>query len=274
MVIDKLKLMGIIKLSMLLSYISYFIFFNFFMDSYLSVNKNSDSYNKNNLISDYCLLIIGGSNVRQGISAKIISESICPTLNLGINGELGGFDLYVKWLEKNMKGRRYEAIIYSPSFIWNQDSKTEHISNFNFPRLSLLSTFKNLFIEYKPNFNSWGDIDSYQCSSKFNSYNVKEVNFLSANNFVIQELFQRIMMLKNTINASNIYIRVPPVYVKNEEQRILYTILMKQRIDLLSDLGVKIIPTTLVSGDISLFCDSFHPNAKGREIFSKEISFL
>ena len=43
------------------------------------------------------------------------------------------------------------------------------------------------------------------------------------------------------------------------------------RIEILKELGVKIIGKTIVSTDSSLFCDSLHPNAMGRSVFTKEI---
>ena len=78
-------------------------------------------------------------------------------------------------------------------------------------------------------------------------------------------------MLGNVASGNSIYVRVPPVYVKTINQAEIYQRLMGERIRMLKGLGVKVVGTTLVSTDSSLFCDAFHPNAKGREVFSKEI---
>jgi hypothetical protein len=79
--------------------------------------------------------------------------------------------------------------------------------------------------------------------------------------------------LKKTTSSNEIFLRVPPVYVKTERQAELYKMIMGGRIEILKGLGVKIVGSTIASTDSSLFCDSYHPNAKGREEFTKEIVF-
>ena len=73
------------------------------------------------------------------------------------------------------------------------------------------------------------------------------------------------------MNSDKVYVRVPPVYVKTNKQAEKYFYLMSKRIEMLKGLGVSVIGNTIVSTDRSLFCDSFHPNAKGREFFTNEI---
>ena len=97
------------------------------------------------------------------------------------------------------------------------------------------------------------------------------MDFLSSNAIVAQEIKQRLLKLEDMADANNIYVRVPPVYVKTKSQAELYKKLMDNRIEILKGLGVKIVGSTIASSDSSLFCDSFHPNAKGREAFTKEI---
>ena len=271
--IDKLKLAGAIKICMLGFYLIYFIFFNTSLIIYLPENKNNDVLIKKNLIGDYCILIIGGSNVRQGISAKLISKSVCPTLNLGVNGELGKFDLYIKWLEQNLDGRKYDSILYSPALFWYEKSIINESSNIiKLPEISIFTQLKNFtMVDPISIFNSQGDINNYVCNSDFLSFSIKEENFSNANILVSQELNRRISEINSILKAKNLYVRVPPVYIKNKKQAELYTNLMNKRIEILKEFGVKVISTTIVSTDSSLFCDSFHPNAKGREVFSKEI---
>ena len=145
MVIDKIKLLNLIKLIFLGFYLVYFIFFNTSLKIYLPHYKNSDSFIKGKIINDSCILLVGGSNVRQGLSAELISESMCPVLNLGINSEMGSFDTYIEWLKENLVGRKYESIIYSPSLIWNQSKIVNKIPYVpQFPEISILNQLKNL----------------------------------------------------------------------------------------------------------------------------------
>ncbi len=62
--------------------------------------------------------------------------------------------------------------------------------------------------------------------------------------------------------------RAAPSSVEHAEVCVEF---MNKKIEVLKGLGVKVIGETIASTDASLFCDSFHPNEKGREVFSKEI---
>ncbi len=270
--IDKLKIASTIKLCMLAFYLVYLISFNTSLSIYLPESRNSDVSVKEKLVGDYCLLIIGGSNVRQGISAQLLSENICPTLNLGVNGEMEYFDSYRNWLAKILNNRKYKYTIYSPSIFWASKSIINKNPDYiTIPRVSLFTQLKNMSIDSKSIFNSHGDLEIYSCSSEIISFNINEVDFLSSNVIVAQEIKQRLSKLKDVANSNSIYIRVPPVYVKTKEIAERYENLMNTRIEILRSLGVKIVGSTIASSDRSLFCDSFHPNAKGREAFTNEI---
>lgn len=270
--IDKSKLAGTIKLCTIGFYFVYLIFFNTSLNIYLPLSKNSDALLKENLINDYCLLIVGGSNALQGISAQLLSENICPSLNLSINSEMGNFNLYLNWLAKNLTGKKYENIIYSPAIIWGEKLIINENSGFiDLPGVSIYSQLRSIFFDAKSIFNSSGDIKSYSCGSGVVSFNIKEIDFISSNAIVAQEIKRRLSILGSITGANGIYVRVPPVYVKTERQAELYTKLMDGRIEILKGLGVKMVGSTIVSTDSSLFCDSFHSNAKGREAFTKEI---
>jgi hypothetical protein len=272
MAIDKLKIASAIKLCVLGFYLVYFIGFNTSLNIYLPSSRNSDVSIKENLIGDYCLLIMGGSNVVQGISAQLLSENICPTLNLAITNEMAYFSSYHNWLAKTLKNRKYKYAIYSPSILWAYKSTVNDNPNYiDFPGVPIFAQLKNLTIDTKSIFSLRGDLESYQCNSKFNSYNIKEVDFMNSNVVIAQEISRRLSMLGNVASGNSIYVRVPPVYVKTINQAEIYQRLMGERIRMLKGLGVKVVGTTLVSTDSSLFCDAIHPNAKGREVFSKEI---
>jgi hypothetical protein len=253
-------------------YLVYFIFFNSGLNIYLPEHKNSDLVIKRKLIDNYCFLIIGGSNVRTGISAKLLSENICPTLNLGITNELAYFDLYLDWLASNTIGRKYNYVLYSPRIFWSDSLITKNDSNFiNFPKISIFTQLKNIIIDSRSIVNSYGDVESYTCNLNITSFNINKHDFEKYNNIIAQEIKQRLSLLRDIASNNNLYVRVPPVYVKTEEQAQTYIKLMNKRIEILNGFGIKIIGTTIVSTDSSLFCDSFHPNSKGRELFTKEI---
>ncbi len=273
MEIDKLKLASTIKLGMLGLYSLYIIIFNTSFNLYLPEYKYGDAFKKKILIGDHCILFIGGSNVRQGISAKMSSERICPALNLGFTSEFGGFDIYINWLKENLGGRRYSYVLYSPALFWGQKSIIEKNQNiFEFPGTSIFAQLKN-FINYDDGmtFNSWGDTNNYKCSSNFVSYEVNQEEFRSASASIVKELSRRVLVLEATIKVEKLYLRVPPVYVKTKNQAELYANLIMERIKMLNELGVGVVGSTIVTTDNSLFCDSFHPNATGREVFTKEI---
>lgn len=273
MVIDKLKLTRVIKIGMLIFYFSYFIFYNTSFNIYLPIHSYGDAFKKKILMGDSCILIVGGSNVRQGVSAKILSERICTTLNLGLTGEIGGFDIYINWLKGIFGDYKYDYIIYSPALFWSQKIMIAETPNlFVFPEVSVLSQLKN-FINYNEvtTFNSWGDLNNFKCSSNFVSFEVDKDEFISASNSVVQELIRRISVLKSTTKINKLYLRVPPVYVKTKRQSELYENLIAERIKILKELGVEVVGSTVVSTDSGLFCDSFHANSIGREVFTKEI---
>ena len=108
MEIGKFNLTFLIKSVAIGFYLVYFIIFNSSLNIYLPEYKNYDTTIKKELISNKCFLIIGGSNARQGISAKIISENVCPALNLSINNEMENFSLYKNWLFNNLKDKEFK----------------------------------------------------------------------------------------------------------------------------------------------------------------------
>ena len=130
---------------------------------------------------------------------------------------------------------------------------------------------KNLFINGELIFNSLGDVESYYCNSDAISFGFNVIDFSTSTANVTQEIKRRASILEHMAGTDNVYVRVPPIYVKTKKQADIYTELMNERIRLLKNLGVRVIDTTIVSTNGSLFCDAFHPNAKGREVFTKEI---
>ena len=269
---DKLRIASTIKLCMLALYLIYFIFSNTSLNIYLPAAKNNDDLIKEKIIGDSCFLILGGSNVRQGISAQLLSDDLCPTLNLGVSNELGSFNSYQNWLTRNLSNRKYNNVLYSPRIFWNDKSITKEDFNvIEFPSKTIFSQIKNIFINGDLIFNSRGDINSYYCKSVVASFTFNESDFTNSNANIVQEIKRRVSILENISGTDNVFVRVPPVYVKTEKQAEAYQELMKERIRILRKHGVNILDTTIASTKSSLFCDPFHPNSKGREVFTKEI---
>jgi hypothetical protein len=277
--IDRLKLTNVIKIIAFLAYLIYFYISNM---SPITLNEDiagikPDTELKADLLSSKCLVLLGGSNVQMGLSAEEASSKSCEAVNLGIGSEAGGFNKYLNWLNKNISA---DKVIYSSMIIWKaspliEDNKE---TKFKFPIISLYSIIKiSLFPvenEITPKFNKFsqfGDDIEYQCPNDFLSVDIQINDFVKFNHIINKEIYKRISSLKEATNSDAIFFRVPPVYVKNKKKAALYTSLMNKRIEILKGLGVKIIGTTIVNSDSSLFCDSLHPNAKGREVFTKEI---
>jgi hypothetical protein len=237
----------------------------------LPESKKYDSSIKKQLIDDKCLLIIGGSNSRQGLSAEILSENICSTLNLSINNEMEHFSIYNNWLSANSTDKEFKYILYSPIILWSDKSISEFPNQLiDVPKISIFSQFKSIF-DSKSIFNSYGDLENYYCQSEFIPFSLNKSEFLKNNIIVAQEIKIRVLQIENTFNTKNVYLRVPPVYVNSESDYKVYTKLMNDRIEILKGLGVKLIGKTIISFDKNLFCDASHSNASGREVFSKEI---
>lgn len=275
MEIDKLKLANRAKLFALFIYLIYFAIGNTIsLASYLNINNFSRETDlKTKLLSSKCLFLLGGSNVRMGLSAEAVSIKSCESINLGISGEVREFQIYLNWLNNIMA----DKMIYSSALIWESSSYTKSIekAELKFPQMSLLSLFKNILI-YKDenlmmNFNKFGDQIEYVCNNPLASFKIKTDEFSKNNHLISKEIYNRISSLKETTNSVEVYLRVPPVFVATNAEVELYSKLMSHRIEILKGLGVKTIGSTVASSDRSLFCDSFHPNAKGREVFTKEI---
>lgn len=274
--IDKLKLAVGIKIFVFFAYLIYFSINN---TSLIKLSENNyfvktDTELKKALISSKCLLLLGGSNVQMGLSAETASIKLCEALNLGVSSEAGGFQKYLNWLNHNALA---DKVIYSPALIWESSPliNSNEEAKVKFPEISIFSFIKNILLVKIEGplikFNKYGDQIEYKCPNGILPYNIKINGFIDFNHLISKEIYERISNLKKATNSGEVFVRVPPVYVKNKKQAELYMKLMDRRIEILKGLGVKIVGTTLVSTDSSLFCDAFHPNAKGREVFSKEI---
>ena len=267
--IDRLKLAGAIKVFAFFAYFIYFYIFNSNLSYYIPSEKDGYSFKKD-LINNKCLLLLGGSNVLLGLSSELLSKNFCEASNLGLNAEFKGFYNYSKWLGYDLKSKN---IIYSSAFFYSISIDDEESTSIEIPNISLFTILKNVFIDPRIKFSRRGDFINYKCNSYIESFEINPDKFLKSNNVVSKEINKRVSILRNLTNLENIYFRIPPIYVDNKKDFELYTYLIRQRIEHLKYFNIKIIGETIVSTDSSLFCDSFHPNAKGRKEFTKETVF-
>ena len=117
MVIDRLKLAVAIKILFSFSYVIYFFISNMSLFKLYENNfvAKPDTEQKSALLSNTCLLLLGGSNVRMGMSAEVFSFKSCGAINLGVSSEAGGFKKYLNWLNNNVLA---DKVIYSSSVIY------------------------------------------------------------------------------------------------------------------------------------------------------------
>ena len=273
--IDKIKYFNKIKWLILLIWIAYAIIFNLKFKIFLPLYE--DYSQKGDLKMNNGIALIGGSNLRMGLSAELISNNFYECLNFGISIEKGTFSEYINYLNGKVTT---DFVVYSPAYIWseapiNQDDSYRNsilkLSNF-IPPISILSQIREVISPSlsRTKFNSYGDQEGYDCSIKFSSFEINEKKFTSSNKIIIEEITYRVEKLKETTGADKIFIRIPPVYAEEDEKKLISKC-MEVRIKALKSAGIIVVGETIVSSDKSLFCDNFHPNEKGREFFSMEL---
>ena len=271
MELDKTIYCNKIKSVITLIYFIYVIIWVSKFNSNLPLNiENYETREKGNLTIKGGISILGGSNVRTGLSAEYISNKFYECYNFGISGEGGGFSEYTNFIGNRISSP--DIVIYSSSYIWSD--LTNDINYFDFlPSISIISQIK-AFI-YTPdsnqlNFNSFGDQLEFNCGDRFGSFIINEQKFTSSNTFVVSEIIRRVEKIKNLTHSDKVLIRIPPVYVNISNKKFISQNMLK-RIKSLKESGIIVVGGTICSSDKSLFCDNFHPNDKGRKFFSIEL---
>lgn len=269
MVIDKIKFSIYLKSFFVLSYILYAIFV-YLMDSTKVIN-DKNMLQKDFLLGDVCLSILGGSNAKWGISSGQLNTQNCSVKNYGVDFEGGSFEHYTKWFSKDIKS---QSVIYSPYL--SLSDNIDHQGKLNiFPATSIMSEIKRIFINDSSDSNAkydlFGDFINYDCRVPVVSFKFKIKEFARSNKLIAIELNSRIKLIGEITGAKEIYVRIPPVYV---DKQVLedYEKLMNQRIVVFREMGINVIGTSIASSDLSLFCDAaHHPNAKGRYFFTSDL---
>ena len=214
--------------------------------------------------------LLGGSNVRSGLSAEYISNKFLECYNFGINRELGSFSKYTNFIGDRISSP--DIVIYSSAYLWSD--LPDNINYFDFiPSYSIITQI-NEFIyrsdRIKSKRNSFGDVLVYQCYPIFEPFEINEQKFTFSNTNVVNEIIRRVEKIKNLTQCDKVLIRIPPVYVKNDDKKFISQTIIK-RIKMLKESGIIVIGGTICSTDKSLFCDNLHPNNKGRNFFSIEL---
>ena len=266
---DKLKFLNYTKLFIVFLYILYA-----FVLSTKDLNNTINGekiLQKNYLLGEVCLSILGGSNVKWGISAEQLNTKHCIARNYGVDNEGGTFENYTKWFSKDSKT---EIIIYSSAITLSNDIDYQGDKNI-FPTTSIMSKINEIL-----KFNSkasdaeydlFGDLLNYDCRVPVRPFNFNSKVISRSDKLIVNELNRRIKIISEITAAKEIYVRIPPVYVSYKDLEI-YKELMNQRIGLIREMGINVIETTTASSDMSLFCESaLHPGAKGRYFFTNEL---
>jgi len=273
MATDKRRFLVIIKIIALVIWLLYLLVFNGGFRDYLPYYSYSDAYEKTNLKIQGGIALIGGSNLIDGLSAKMIHDNTRKCKNFGISSELGGFKNYCYWLDDRVKAN---FVVYSPLLIWNENLDNlvrENQLDKVIPAIPIATQLWSVFAfsEVKKfRFDSFGDRIDYHCDSLFETFTLNETDFCNSNPLIVSELLNRVIKLKKITKAKIVFVRVPPIYVENRKLE-LYRGIMNKRVNALKEAGIIIIGNTIVSSDKSLFCDPFHPSKKGRDYFSREL---
>ena len=270
MELDKTIYYNKIKSVITLIYFIYVIIWMSVFHVNLPLYYNSEFQEKGNHTMKKGVSLLGGSNVKFGLSAEYISNKFYECYNFGISSEGGRFSEYINFIGNRISSP--DIVIYSPGFIWNDFSDANIFFDF-LPNYSIISQIKSFL--YTPdsnqlNFNSFGDQLEYNCDNRFRSFIINEQKFTSSNTFVVSEIIRRVEKIKNLTHSDKVLIRIPPAYVNISNKKFISQNMLK-RIKSLKESGIIVVGGTICSSDKSLFCDNFHPNDKGRKFFSIEL---
>jgi hypothetical protein len=103
MVIDKIRFSIYLKSFFVLSYILYALF-SYSRDS-TGMTFNKNMLQKDFLLGEVCLSILGGSNAKWGISSGQLNTQQCSVRNYGLDYEGGTFKNYTKWFSRDIKSQ-------------------------------------------------------------------------------------------------------------------------------------------------------------------------
>ena len=282
MVVDSIKYFNKIKISALVIFLGYAIVYSSKFKVYLPLHSNYSNYidynEKKSIVFRKGIALVGGSNVRMGLSAEIIGSNSNNCYNFGISSESIRFSDYVNFIGDRISPH---IVVYSTKFIW-YDSPLDKTYSFNYfdfiPSYAISSQITDFIFRGKSNFessnllsfNSFGDQVGYDCDNLILSYDLNQKTFTRNNILIIEEVVRRVKKLKIICKTDKVFVRVPPIYVNHKRVKLIRE-LINFRIKALKESGIIVVGKTVVSSDKTLFCDNLHPNEKGRKYFSMEL---
>ncbi|MBU6367486.1 MAG: hypothetical protein KJT01_14835 [Gemmatimonadetes bacterium] len=230
-------------------------------------------------IRETCLLIVGGSNTRMGISARLLSSRACPAGNLGVSSEMGGFSVYREWMATNAV--RTDTALYSSLDIWsdNPNHATQNTSSsFHWlPSVTLYAQVRSLFraVGVNPSspdeFDVFGDQTAYACDGFTGAVTLSRSGFVSSHDESVAEIAQRVRTIKAVTGAKLVLVLIPWLYVRKTDSAFFQTAI-DERARRLVSMGVGVLRTPRVSSTGRLFCgDGYHLNPTGRDSLSRLI---
>lgn len=237
---------------------------------------NPDAMAKQPLIRSSCLLILGGSNARDGLSAAQSSTSRCPALNLAVSAEMGDFDRYLGWVDGKANA---EVVIYSsvlmlsaaPPSNGHLPDGVEHVT----PIAGMLR--KRFSPEPKDaavKFTASGDVLKYRCTRAFPVHPFETKGFERATTSVVAELVRRTEAIKRATGAEDVFLHIPRMLMMGRHDGVRarrLAALISARVTAARAAGLHVLPTTVLHHDRSLFCDDRHGDRRGREAFTAEV---
>lgn len=237
----------------------------------MGVNVNTEALAKERLVQRTCLLILGGSNARAGLSAAGLSTSDCSALNLAVADEMSDFDLYMTWLAE---GARADVVIYS-SLHALSSSRSARLEWFDLINhlVPIVSRLKGILlgvrIASEERFTKLGDQIHYPCRRGFVVQGFDPASFDLSTPKVVADLVKRVSVIQNITGTKTVIIQLPRLYLRNPNHEVLAVIRKRQAA--IRRAGILLLDTPVVYSDKSLFCDQWHANERGRDWFTAEV---
>jgi hypothetical protein len=237
---------------------------------------NLDVRAKAHLARSSCLLLLGGSNARNALSASQLATDNCPALNLAVSEELGSFEVYMAWLGPHA---RAEIVVYSTLLMLSSSpaesdglpSVLDHVT-------PLASRLKQMFVgqtdESVKNFTSSGDQVHYVCHSSIRDQYPDLLGFERQTPSVVAELTRRVALIRQVTGASKVVLHTPRMYISDElglDSKSKFRTVLDERLAAIRKAGIEVLDTPVVHSDKDLFCDSVHANSKGRDLFTAQL---
>lgn len=224
----------------------------------------------------HCLTVLGGSNARQGISARILSTDGCSATNLGISGELGGFRQYLDWLEQARV--RSRVVLYSSLLLWadgpDRLAGAEALGAPWYPAEALVAVIRRRLspeavVPSEP-YDPFGDQVRYQCARFLDQFQLNVRRFPDMNDSVVRIAARRVDLIRRTTHASRVVLIVPSVFMTAKDSARVAP-LLAVRIAGLRARGLVVLDTRWISTAREDYCDTNHLNAGGRAMHSHQI---